>query len=518
MSENKGKRNLPVGTVFLVGAGPGDRGLFTLRGKQLLETAAVVVYDQLVGDSILNLCHTAAEKIYVGKKAGKHSLPQDEINQLLVDKAREGKSVVRLKGGDPFVFGRGGEEALFLVENDVPFEVVPGVTAAVAATAYAGIPVTHRGITSTLGLVTGHEDPTKDESDIDWDKLAGSMGTLVFYMGVKNLPEISSRLIKGGRDPQTPVALVREGTLSTQRTLTGTLSDIADLAKNQGFKPPSIIVVGEVVKLREKLHWIEKKPLFGKRIVVTRTRQQASELSGRLEALGAEVVEFATIRIEPPEDLTPLRQSVRNLEHYDWIIFTSANGVESFFRELHLQGFDSRRFGTLKVCAIGPATSFKLAERGIAADLMPEKFVAEAVLDAFSETEDLQGKRILLPRADIARDALPAGLEKLGAKVDQVEAYRTVIDDRLAGKVPEKLEKGEVDMVTFTSSSTVTNFCKLMGPSRLKQIKGLMYLASIGPITTETIRANGLSEDVAAEVHTIPGLVEVIVEFFRNNP
>jgi uroporphyrinogen III methyltransferase/synthase len=508
------KTETKVGTVYLVGAGPGDPGLLTLRGRDLLATADVVVYDQLAGDRVVAYARVGAEKIYVGKKAGQHSLPQEKINELLAEKALAGHSVVRLKGGDPFVFGRGGEEALHLVERGVPFEVVPGVTAATAVPAYAGIPVTHRGFTATLGLVTGHEDPTKDSSDIDWATLAG-MGTLVFYMGVKNLPVICERLIAHGRGKDTPAALVRQGTLPSQRTLVGTLATLPRLAEEAGFKPPSLIVVGEVIALREKLRWIEDRPLFGRRIVVTRTREQASDLAKLLEARGAEVIEFSTIRIDSPADPLPLRHAVRNLRGYDWTVFTSVNGVESFFRELHLQGLDARHFAGVKVCAIGPATSLRLAEQGIAADLMPERFVAEAVLDALTAKEDLAGKRVLLPRADLAREALPDGLRAAGAIVEEVDAYRTVVDDRSAGEVPEKLEGGQVDMVTFTSSSTVTNFCALLGPERLAQLRGIIALASIGPVTTETIRAHGLAPDVSAPVHTIPGLVDAITDFYR---
>jgi uroporphyrinogen III methyltransferase/synthase len=510
MSENAKPK---VGTVYLVGAGPGDPGLLTVRGRDLLATADVVVYDQLASDKVVAMARVGAERIYVGKKAGRHSLPQEKINVLLAEKALAGKSVVRLKGGDPFVFGRGGEEALVLVERGVPFEVVPGVTAATAVPAYAGIPVTHRGYTATLGLVTGHEDPTKDSSDIDWKTLA-EMGTLVFYMGVKNLPVICGKLIEHGRGEGTPAALIREGTLPSQRTLVGTLATLPGLAVEAGFKPPSLIVVGEVVQLRDQLRWIEDRPLHGKRIVVTRTREQASDLVKLLEGLGAEVVEFSTIRIDPPADPQPLRHAIRHLRGFDWVVFTSVNGVESFFRELHLQGHDARHLAGVKACAIGPATSLKLAEQGVAADLMPEKFVAEAVLDAMTAKENLTGKRVLLPRADLARETLPEGLRAAGAVVEEVDAYRTVVDDRSAGEVPEKIEGGQVDMVTFTSSSTVTNFCALLGPERVERLKGMVALASIGPVTTETIRAHGLAADVSAEVHTIPGLVDAIAAYY----
>jgi len=507
----------PAGKVYLVGAGPGDEGLLTLRAKECIEAADVIVYDRLVNERILSYARRDAERIYVGKSPDRHTLKQEEINDVLSAKAAEGKTVARLKGGDPFLFGRGGEEALHLAERGIPFEVLPGVTSAISAPAYAGIPVTQRGITSTLAIVTGHEDPTKEESDIDWERISGA-GTMVFLMGVKNLPLIAEKLTACGKPPTTPAALIRNGTTTIQQTLTGTLADIAEKAERAGFAAPAVIVVGEVVSLRERINWFETLPLFGRRIVITRSRTQASELARSLRVLGAEVAEFPTIRIEPPSDPGPLRKAARELSDYDWIVFTSVNGVDSFFKELHAQGLDSREFKGVSVCAIGPATASGLARFGINADLIPERFVAESVLEAFDGTAGVSGKRLLLPRADIARELLVEELERRGARVAEVTAYRTVLDERSRDLVPDLFESGYADMITFSSSSTVTNFCKLVGPDRLRQIKGMSYLASIGPITSETLRGHGLEVDVEAETYTIPGLVRAIAAFFAGVP
>ncbi|NQU42501.1 uroporphyrinogen-III C-methyltransferase [bacterium] len=503
------------GKVYLVGAGPGDVGLITVRGLECLKRAGVVVYDYLANERLLDACPEDCEKIYVGKKAGAHSLKQEEINQLLVDLCLRGGVVVRLKGGDPFVFGRGGEECLALREAGCAFEIVPGVTAGVAAPAYAGIPVTHRGLAAAVTFITGHEDPEKEESDLDWATVAKMPGTLVLYMGIGNLEKIAARLIENGRPASTPVALVRWGTWPRQESLTGVLSDIAAKAKAVGLKPPAITLVGEVAGLRESLNWFESRPLFGKRIVVTRSRSQASALSAQLEELGAEVIEFPVIRTAPPEDAAPLENAVLELGKYDWLVFTSVNGVDAFFGALRGQDQDSRALGNARLCAIGPATAERLEGQGLIADLVPPKYVAESVAEAFAERVELEGARILLPRADIARSFLPEALGKLGAQVDEVIAYRTVLE------TPEGIDEirvdlvgGRIDVVTFTSSSTVRNFAELVGRETLEELPERMCLASIGPQTSETLRQITAHSVVESDVYTIPGLVRRLLDWF----
>ena len=497
--------------VYLVGAGPGDPGLITVRGKELIRQADVIVHDHLVSSQLLQLARADAELIYVGKQAGMHSVPQERINELLVEKAREVKTVVRLKGGDPFVFGRGGEEALALAEAGIEFEVVPGITAGVAACSYAGIPVTHRDFASDLALITGHEDASRTESSqIDWPALGKWQGTLAFYMGVKNLPVICDNLQGHGMSGETPAALIRCGTMPTQQTLIGTVATLPDLAVEHGFTPPAIIVIGKVVKLRSKLNWFEKRPLFGKRVIVTRSRAQASELVERLNELGADVLEFPTIRIEPTEDYQPLRDAIDQLAQYDWVIFTSVNGVESFFEQLQLVGLDSRSLSSARVCAIGPATADRLKTFGIISDLVPPRFVAESIVESLGEADVIKGKRILLPRADIARDDLPEALRKMGATVDVIIAYRTVAEEGPKDEVVQAIEQDNIDWITFTSSSTVRNFFKQIDAKSLSGKR--TRLASIGPITSAEIEKAGLNVDVEAREYTIGGLVDVVCE------
>jgi uroporphyrinogen III methyltransferase / synthase len=501
----------PKGVVFLVGAGPGDPGLITVRGRECVQWAQVLVYDYLANPRLVNLAPTACERIYVGKKAGAHTLKQEEINALLVAKCREGKRVVRLKGGDPFVFGRGGEEALALREAGCAFEVVPGVTAGVAATAYAGIPVTHRGLASAVTFITGHEDPDKEESAVDWESLGRSTGTLVFYMGVSNLRGIAARLIEAGRRADTPVALIQWGTWPAQRTLTGTLGDVAEKAEAAGFKPPAVTVVGDMVSLREQLSWFEERPLFGRRIVVTRSRAQASDLSRRLEALGAEVIEFPVIRIEPPEDRAPLEAAVGRVAEYQWIVFTSVNGADAFFAVLRAQGKDARALCGARVCAIGPATAARVAEHGLIVDLVPPEYVAESVAESFARVGGVSGARFLLPRAADARSFLREALEGMGAIVNEVVAYRTVLE---APQNVEDLQKqlldGAVDAVTFTSSSTVRNFAQLVGEDCLRKAGEKVLFASIGPETTKTLREYTDARIGQAAEYTMSGLVALL--------
>src|SRR3990172_10176741 len=501
--------------VYLVGAGPGDPGLITVKGLGCIKKADVIIYDYLVSEELLKEARPEAEIIYVGKQGSSHTLEQGEINQLLAEKAGEGKVVVRLKGGDPYVFGRGGEEALHLVEKGIPFEEVPGIPAAIAARAYAGIPVTHRTCTSTLGMITGHEDPTKGGTALPWDKLATAVGTLVTYMGVKNLPYIVGELLKHGRSKDTPVAVIRWGTTVSQKTVVGTLGDIVEKAKD--IEPPAITVIGEVVSLREKLNWFEKRPLFGRTIVVTRARDQASDFARELEELGARVIEFPTIKIAEPEDISPLDHAVRNLSKFHWVIFTSVNGVEAFFRRLSHLGMDARELKGVKICAIGPATADEVRKHCLNVDCQQSKYVAEEVLEEITRREDLRGKRVLMPRADIARSFLPEELNKLGAEAVEVTAYRTVLAEAGDKKLLDRLMAGEVDVVTFTSSSTVRNFVQLIGKKNLTRLNGKVRFASIGPITTGTAKELGINISMEAKKYTIPGLVEVIEEGLRRN-
>jgi uroporphyrinogen III methyltransferase/synthase len=477
-------------TVFLVGAGPGDPGLLTRRGEALLRDADVVVYDRLASSELLDLAPAAAERVDVGKAPGRAAMTQEEINALLVERGTQGLRVVRLKGGDPFVFGRGGEEAEALRAAGVPFEVVPGVTSAVAAPAYAGIPVTHRGLSTHFTVVTGHEDPAKGETATDWAALARAGGTLVILMGVGRLAEITSALIAGGRPPSTPVAAVQWGTRAEQHTIRATLATIADA----GVASPSAIVVGEVAAL--DLAWFERRPLFGRTIVITRAREQASELRMRCEALGAHVLEVPAIEIEP------LPFTVPDLEQYTWLVFTSANGVEAFFeRGLLASQRDTRALAPVRVGAIGAGTARALARYGVRPDLVPERFVAEAFLEAFPDGSG----RVLLARAELARDVLPDGLGAKGYDVTVLPVYRTV-----PAPMPDAMQtqlRGAVDALTFTSSSTVTNFCDAIGEPLTPQ----PIVVSIGPITSETAREHGLRVDVEADPHTIDGVVDALL-------
>ena len=495
------------GCVYLVGAGPGDPGLITVRGLACVREADVVVYDFLANPALVREARADAERVCAGKRGGDHTMSQAEINALLVAKGREGRTVCRLKGGDPFVFGRGGEEAAALAEAGVAFEVVPGVTAGVAAPAYAGIPVTHRGRASAVAFVTGHEDPTKAASALDWGKLAG-VGTLVVYMGVKRLPQIVEQLTAHGLAPATPAAMVRWGTMPHQRTVTGTLADIVE--RSRDVAPPAVLVVGEVVSLREQLAWLERRPLFGRCIVVTRSRAQASTLSARLAALGAEVVEMPTIRIEPPEDYAPLDEAVARLADYDAAVFTSVNGVDAFFARLARAGKDSRAVPPV-VAAIGPATAERLAEHGVRADCQPERFTGEALVAALVERGGLAGRRVLLARAAEAPPTVTDGLEAAGARGHEGAAYRTRVGAEPDQAARARLMAGEVDAVTLTSSSTVRGFVAAVGAEQAAALPPSVRLASIGPVTSATARELGLSVAVEACEHTIPGLVEAIL-------
>ena len=502
------------GTVFLVGAGPGDPRLLTVGAMECMKRAEVVVYDHLADESILSYAPADAELIYVGKQSCKHTMRQEDINVLLADKAAEGKTVVRLKGGDPFVFGRGGEEALLLLERGIPFEILPGVTSAVSVPAYAGIPVTHRGVAVSFAVVTGHEDPTKAHSNIRWEHLATGVDTLVFLMGVANIPVITKKLIEHGRPADTPAAFIRWGTHPEQETYVTTVGEAAETVVRAGIRPPAIFIVGDVVKLRDKLRWFDRpatRPLFGKRILVTRARVQASALTEKLTALGAACIEAPVIRIAPPADgYAVLDGAIAELNAYQWLIFTSVNGVEHFFARLHAAGKDTRALGYARVAAIGAATSAALRAFGIRADLVPPEFRAEAVAEELRPLLPPRA-RILLPRAQEARDVLPDTLRAHGATVDVVAAYETVPEIEDAA-IAQRLASGEIDMVTFTSSSTVKNLVKMLGNiTPLQQVK----IACIGPVTADTARSFALEPDIVAKEYTIDGLVRSIKEYMQ---
>jgi uroporphyrinogen III methyltransferase/synthase len=500
------------GFVSLIGAGPGDPGLLTLRGAEALASADVVVYDYLANPALLAHAPSDAERIYVGKKAGCHTLSQDEINALLVERGLAGQRVARLKGGDPFVFGRGGEEALALVEAGVPFEVVPGITSAVAAPAYAGIPVTHRGLASSFAVVTGHEDPSKEETALDWPRLATGVDTLIFLMGVGNLRQIVEQLVAHGRPADTPVALIRWGTMPDQQTVSGTLANIRERVEAAGLRPPAVTIVGPVAGLCENLRWFEDRPLFGQRVLVTRTRQQASALSNRLRALGADTIDLPTIEIAPPEQWAPLDSAIGELSSYDWIVFTSVNGAAAFWERLGHAGLDVRALHGVRLAAIGPATAAAMESHGLRADYIPAEYVAEAIASGLG---NVHGLRVLLPRADIARPALADLLRKAGAEVVEVAAYRTLRPDVDASELHDLLTS--ITVATFTSSSTVRNLGAMARDAGLDLPRALadVTVACIGPITADTAREMGLSVQTVAEEYTIEGLVAALVHHIQ---
>jgi uroporphyrinogen III methyltransferase/synthase len=512
------------GAVYLVGAGPGDPGLMTARSLELIASADAIFHDRLIPPGALDGAREGAELIYVGKTPGKPSMPQEEIGERLIEAARTGKSVVRLKGGDPFVFGRGGEEGEALRAAGVEFEVVPGVTAGVAASAYAGIPVTHRDDASAVAFVTGHEDPDKEETALDWEALAKFPGTLVFYMGVKRLGGNAAALIAAGRDANEPAAAVERGTMEGQRTVVATLGTLAETVEREGIGAPALVVVGTVVERRETLAWLERRPLHGRRVVVTRARAQASGLAATLRSLGAEVVELPAIRIEPQIESEEVRRAVAGIDDYSLICLTSPNGVHLLFQALSAAGLDARAFGgtpkqqqvgeggsgdsghartRTTIAAIGSDTSRALAEHGIKADVVPERFVAEALVEALAPVE-VEGRRVLVARAAEARDVLPDALRERGAEVDVVALYETVRET----PAPESIEAAQAaDYVTFTSSSTVRNLTEALGD----RFPAAARIVSIGPITSEAVRAAGLEVQVEAERHDVDGLLEALL-------
>ena len=498
------------GVVYLVGAGPGDPGLMTARSLELIAAADAIFYDRLIPPGALAGARPDAELVYVGKQPGVPSVPQEEIGERLVVAAREGKSVVRLKGGDPFVFGRGGEEGEDLREAGVEFEVVPGVTAGVAATAYAGIPVTHRDEASAVAFVTGHEDPEKAETALDWEALGRFPGTLVFYMGVKRLAENAAALIAAGRDPDEPAAAIEKGTMAGQRTVEATLGTIAAAVERQEVEAPALILVGAVARRRERLAWLERRPLHGRRVVVTRARAQASGLAATLRGLGAEVVELPAIRIEPRLEAPEVREAVSRLGEYALVCLTSPNGVRLLFEAMAAGGLDARALADTVVAAIGPGTARELAGRGIAADVVPERFVAEALVEALAAVE-VEGRRVLVARAAEARDVLPDALRERGADVDVLALYETVREE----PDPERIEAAQAaDYVTFTSSSTVSNLVEALGDRFPRGAR----IVSIGPVTSEAARAAGLEVHVEAERHDVEGLLAALLADAASHP
>ncbi|RYG70927.1 uroporphyrinogen-III C-methyltransferase [bacterium] len=491
-------------TVSLVGAGPGDIGLLTIRGLEILKSAEVVVYDALVNPELIDFASDSAEKIYVGKRAGAHSMTQDEINAVLIEKAVQGKSVCRLKGGDPFVFGRGGEEALACYANEIPFEIVPGVTSSIAAPAYAGIPVTHREVATSFAVVTGHT--ATDDAPPD---AIPNADTLVFLMGVKALPLIVAKLLGRGDSPEKPVALVRWGTRTEQQTVVGTLATIeAEVAKAK-LKAPALIVVGDVVKLREKLRWFDNRPLWGQTVIVTRAREQASSLVEGLRKLGAKVVQCPTIRVEPLESTPILDEEIPLLMRNNWVVFTSTNGVEQFFKKLDSLKLDARVFGPACVAAIGPATASALQKRGIICDYLPESSISENVAAGLLERGAANGRTLVI-RAQEGREVLEQKLRESGATVTVAPLYRTLPDDSNGPEAREMIERGEVDWVTFTSSSTVKNFVDALGAEFVAQHRAQFKVAAIGPVTSESAIKFGLQPDVVSQEASVEALAAAL--------
>ena len=485
--------------VYLVGAGPGDPGLITLKGLRALERADSVLYDHLASERLLDHAPAHAERVYVGKKRAKHELSQEEISAMLVERARKGWTVVRLKGGDPFIFGRGGEEMEALAAAGIPFEIIPGVTTPLGLAAYTGVPLTHREHTSAVTFVTGHRVEA-----IDWSRI-GATETIVLFMGLVNFSAIAGELIKHGRSPATPAMAVRWATRPDQETLVGTLETLPGTIARHGLRPPATIVIGDVVSLRDRFNWFEHLPLFGKRIVVTRDHRQAAELALPLEELGAEVIPLPCIEIRPPEDPEPLDHAIARLRTYDWLIFTSVNGVKYFLERLDASARDLRALSNVKICCIGPATAAAVEALHLKVDLIPQEYVAESLIEAFTE-EHLSGRRILLPRAAVARDLVPKELERRGASVEVVEAYRTVAPANLIERAAEVLAR-RPHWITFGSSSAVKNLTQAAEAEAMKGVK----IASIGPITSQTVRECGFDVDAEANPHTMEGLIAALV-------
>lgn len=500
------------GKVYLVGAGPGDPKLITLRGAELIAKADVIINDRLANPKLLKLARSDAEIIYVGKASRNHTLPQEEIIRTIIEFACQGKTIVRLKGGDPFVFGRGGEEAEALAQAGIEYEIVPGISSSIAAAAYAGIPVTHRCVAASLGIVTGHEAANKSGSDIKWNKISTGLDTLVFLMGVENLSNIVRELIDNGRPANTPVAVVQWGTHPAQRTVTGTLANIGDVVQHSGITAPAVTIVGEVVNLRQTIAWFENRPLFGKRILVTRAESSGDSLSTQLEDLGAQVDEFPVIKFTEPPDFQPVDAAMSELATFDWILFTSANGVEWFVKRLFDCGLDIRALGDAKLAAIGPKTADALRKLNVRVDFVPTEYVAESVVAEFPEQVDLM--RILIPRALEAREELPSGLRNMGANVTVAPVYQTITNTSIAHSLCEHMRERPVDIITFTSASTVNSFFELLSDV---EVAPEVLAACIGPVTAQAAKKRGLNNIVMASEYTIEGLVDSLESYFNGN-
>jgi len=504
---------LKKGKIYLVGAGPGDPDLITVKGINSIKKADVIIYDNLIDDSLLDSVRADTEKIYVGKSSKCHAKEQTEINRLLVEKAQQGKIVVRLKGGDPFVLGRGGEEAEVLAQHKIPFEVVPGISSAVAVPAYAGIPLTHRRFSSSFAVVTGHEDANKEDSSIAWDKLATGVDTLVILMGMRNLAHIVEQLTKNGRAPSTPVALIRQGTKKEQQTIVGSLKNIAAKARKANFEPPAVMVVGEIVQLHKQLRWFDNRPLFGKRVLVTRARHQAGALSKLLMEHGALPVELPAIEIQAIPS-TELIQCTLSLSNYHWVIFTSSNGVEAFFQQLHALDLDTRWLKSIRVGAIGPATARTLEAQGIHADYVPTEYTSKGIVNGL-RNQNIASCRILLPRADIADKELAQEIAQLGAEIHELSIYKTTLPRTDVFLAEQMLLKNDIDVVTFTSPSTVINLLKLLNNDL--EVINRTKVACIGSKTAAKATEAGLQVDIVARKSTIAGLVEAIEEYFQES-
>jgi uroporphyrinogen III methyltransferase/synthase len=505
------------GKVYIVGAGPGDIGLLTVKGLKCLQKADVVVYDFHLNAQVLNYINHDAEFIYAGKRGGLHTMTQAEINKALVEKAQEGKTVCRLKGGDPFVFGRGGEEAAALSKESIEFEIVPGVSSAIAAPAYAGIPLTHRNYSSSLAIVPGYEDATKQESSIDWAKLATGAGTIVFLMTVKNLPSVCERLIQHGRSPETLVAVIRWGTRADQTTLVSTLKNITQLVKERDIKPPAVMVVGDVVKLRNNLRWYEKKPLFGQRVLLTREHAAGFDL---LEELGAEIIEFPVIKTVPPLDWRELDSAIARIESYTWLIFTSGNGVRYFFQRLFENNSDIRDLKGIKICTVGTKTASEIKKFGIKVDLVPDEFNAEGLIKAFikfGDSKGLEGMKFLLPRAEVAREVFPEKVRELGGDIDVVPAYRAVKPDVHGKRLKRFLKEGKITIATFTSAATFNNFVSILDED-VHALLTDVAIAVIGPVTANAVKKEGLTVDILPGEATIEAMVNEIIEWVKKKP
>jgi uroporphyrinogen III methyltransferase/synthase len=506
------------GKVYLVGAGPGDIGLLTVKGLRCLQKVEVVIYDFHLNAQVLNYINHDAEFIYAGKRGGRHTMTQEEINSIIIQKAKEGKIICRLKGGDPFVFGRGGEEAEALSKEGIEFEVVPGVSSSVAAPAYAGIPLTHRLYSSSFAVIPGYEDTTKKESSIDWSKLSTGVGTLVFLMAVKNIDMITQKLIENGRSPDTPVAVIRWGTRPDQRTIVGTLKEIGGIIKEKEIKPPATMVVGDVVKLRESLKWYEKKPMFGHRVLSTREHLEGFE---PLEELGAEIIEFPTIEIVPPESYDELDKSIYQIETYDWLIFTSRNGVKFFFKRFFEKDRDIRDLRGVKICAIGTKTAKEIKKYGLKTDLIPDEFRAEGLIEAFTKEvsplthpspELFKSMRFLLPRAEVAREIFPEKVRELGGEIDVPVTYRTIKPESRGKRLRRFLKEGRISIATFTSAATFNNFREIMKKDADELLKGVT-IAVIGPVTAKAVENAGLRVDIMPKEATIEAMVKEIIKW-----